>query len=174
MDIQEFLQLCVGKWFVQRTSHQLPPQKLASSRGDFWIEWLSPEDDRVSQMCQKMQCDPTAALGGLKTSWETIVPGEVDKQKGSSAVVLLPDSSNSAQGNFIQQLGKPGASPVQGSYCLQGTNALTLETVADGGWRSEERIWFASDNLRLRTSTVDRGNGEKVMSFYSEIRMGGV
>ncbi len=173
MDIQEFLQLCVGKWFVQRTSHQLPPQKLAASRGDFWIEWLPPEDTTVGQVCQKFQLDPDSALGGLKTTWETIVPGETDKQKGSSSVVLLPDATNSAQGKFIQQLAKPGSSPVRGSYCLQGTDALTFSTTSDGGWSSEERIWFASNNLRLRTSTVDCGDGQKVMSFYSEIRMGG-
>jgi hypothetical protein len=39
---------------------------------------------------------------------------------------------------------------------------------------SEERLWFASPNLRLRTSILKRFGGFSMASFCSEIRMGGV
>ncbi|MFS8836524.1 phycobiliprotein lyase, partial [Synechococcus sp. WC101] len=35
---------------------------------------------------------------------------------------------------------------------------------------SEERIWFASPNLRLRASTVKRFGGFSMASFCSEVR----
>jgi hypothetical protein len=37
---------------------------------------------------------------------------------------------------------------------------------------SEERLWFASPNLRLRTSILKRFGGFSMASLSSEIRMG--
>ena len=44
---------------------------------------------------------------------------------------------------------------------------LTLEV---GDFLMEERIWFASENLRLRTSLIKGNNGYSRTAFYSEIR----
>ena len=35
---------------------------------------------------------------------------------------------------------------------------------------TEERQWFASDNLRMRTIVAQYQDGRKQTSFYSEIR----
>jgi hypothetical protein len=37
---------------------------------------------------------------------------------------------------------------------------------------SEERLWFASPNLRLRTSILKRFGGFSMASLSSEIRLG--
>ena len=37
---------------------------------------------------------------------------------------------------------------------------------------SEERLWFASPNLRMRVSVLKRFGGFSMASFTSEIRMG--
>ena len=38
---------------------------------------------------------------------------------------------------------------------------------------TEERLWFASPNLRMRVSVIKRSGSFSVTSFISEIRMGG-
>jgi phycoerythrin-associated linker protein len=48
-------------------------------------------------------------------------------------------------------------------------NALTLVSERDNT-RCEERMWFESDNVRLRTTIVTQANGDALASFYSEIR----
>jgi hypothetical protein len=50
--------------------------------------------------------------------------------------------------------------------------ALTLTTEYETMW-SEERLWFASPNLRMRVSVLKRFGGFSMASFTSEIRMGG-
>jgi len=52
-------------------------------------------------------------------------------------------------------------------------DALTLMGESETLY-SEERLWFASPNLRLRTSTIKQLDGFSTASFCSEIRMGGV
>ena len=51
-------------------------------------------------------------------------------------------------------------------------DALTLVT-ATGNTSSSERVWFESNNVRVRTTITTQANGDSLASFYSEIRMGG-
>jgi hypothetical protein len=41
MDIQEFINLCAGKWFSQRTSYQLAAQKVANNKAEITIDLLA-------------------------------------------------------------------------------------------------------------------------------------
>jgi hypothetical protein len=58
-----------------------------------------------------------------------------------------------------------------GQFAIGEDEALTL-TTQHGETSSEERLWFASPNLRLRTSILKEANGFSATSFCSEIRMG--
>lgn len=62
--------------------------------------------------------------------------------------------------------------PVAGSYKMGDDQALTLITEYETMW-SEERLWFASPNLRMRVGVLKRFGGFSMASFTSEIRMGG-
>ena len=61
---------------------------------------------------------------------------------------------------------------VAGRYKIGSDDALTLTTEYETTWY-EERLWFASPNLRMRVSVVKRIGGFSTASFTSEIRMGG-
>ncbi len=56
-----------------------------------------------------------------------------------------------------------------GSYVLAKDEALTL-TIDNGAGYWQERIWYASDNLRLRQTLLKQGEDFKIAGFYSEIR----
>jgi hypothetical protein len=60
---------------------------------------------------------------------------------------------------------------VAGRYRVGEDGALTLITEYET-MSTEERLWFASPNLRMRTSILKRFGGFSMASFCSEIRMG--
>lgn len=165
MDIQEFINLCAGKWFSQRTSYQLAAQKVANNKAEITIDLLATDAADVVKLCLENNCQSQSSLGGWKASWDNSVDYGQPKKIGSSYLVLLP-SENFFQGKLIKSDGK---SSLVGEYHLRSDQALTL-TVEDKQNRIEERIWFASPNLRLRTSIIQSANGDRQTVFYSEIR----
>jgi len=68
-------------------------------------------------------------------------------------------------------MGYAEKAPVAGRYVMGNDDALVLITEYESMY-SEERLWFASPNLRLRTSVLKRFGGFSMASFCSEIRMG--
>ncbi len=153
MEIQDFLELCSGKWFSQRTHYNLAGQKVDNSKADLSIELLSADDPIVKQICAHN------ALGGLKSTWDTSVDWGKDKQIGSFVLVF------SEQGHLFSQ----GKSLLKGFYTLEQEEMLVLKVETDNQ-EIEERIWFPSPNLRLRTTVVKMNQGIPQTTFYSEIR----
>ncbi|WP_017306698.1 phycobiliprotein lyase [Spirulina subsalsa] len=166
MDINEFLAQCAGKWFSQRTNYQLVGTEVDNSKSDLTVEILSPQDPTVASLGAAEHLTPEQILGGLKMSWDNSVDWGKPKQVGFSLMVMIPDSNNPAQGQLIRS-----ATPQPthyGRYIL-AEDTLTLIIEEDSTY-AEERIWFASPNLRLRTSLVKQGETFVQTGFYSEIR----
>jgi hypothetical protein len=169
MDIKEFLDLSIGKWFVQRTNYHLTQTQADNSKADITIEMLSPDDPQVIQLCQQNNIDPNLSLGGTKHSWDNSVDWGKSKQQGSSLIVLIPDSDNSAIGRLLRKTEHQEEVSISGRYILGKDLALTL-IIETENFYAEERQWFASNNLKLRTTIVKAPNGSTQTYFYSEIR----
>lgn len=166
--IAEFLEKCVGKWFSQRTGHNLTDRKSVLGKGDLWMEALAADAPEAIALCQKYGADPQAIAAGLKMRWEAITASP-NKELGSSVLLALaPDPSGA--GPLLATPGSNGQ-PQPGRYSFGSDGALWITLPVEGGW-IEERIWFASDNLRFRSSTTTRSGGPTFASFCSEIRMG--
>jgi hypothetical protein len=86
--------------------------------------------------------------------------------------VSVPDPDNIHTGKLLREMGYAEKTPVAGRYIMGSDDALTLITEYET-MSSEERLWFASPNLRLRVSVLKRFGGFSMASFTSEIRMGG-
>ena len=56
-------------------------------------------------------------------------------------------------------------------YTMGDDDALTLVTEHENIC-FDERVWFESNNVRLRTTVITQASGDSLASFYSEIRMG--
>jgi hypothetical protein len=52
--IAEFLEKCVGKWFSQRTGHNLTDRKSVLGKGDLWMETLTADAPEAIALCQNM------------------------------------------------------------------------------------------------------------------------
>jgi len=171
MDIMEFFQLSAGKWFSQRTSHHLAFKQTEGGKSDLQIDSLAKDDPAVVQLCEQYDIDPASALGGARVTWDGTMEWDEGKHSGSTVLVPVADPDKPNEGKLIREMGYAEKAPVAGRYIMGADQALTLITEYETMY-SEERLWFASPNLRLRTSILKRFGGFSMASFCSEIRMG--
>lgn len=171
MDVKEFFQLSSGKWFSQRTSHHLAFKQSESGKSDIKIEMLAGDDPVVIDLCQQYDIDPKLAWGGARVTWDGTMEWDSEKHEGSSVLVPIPDLDTPQSGKLLRDVGYAEKAGVAGRYIIGSDDAMTLITEYETMY-SEERIWFASPNLRLRASILKRFGGFSMASFCSEIRMG--
>ncbi|CDM92417.1 MAG: phycobiliprotein lyase [Limnospira sp. PMC 1291.21] len=170
MDIVEFFELSAGKWFSQRTVHNLTSGSLEAGKSNLVMEALSPDDAIVIDICSHHGVDTALVAKGLKLTWEGTIESNPDQQRGSAVLVPLVVSDSPLQGKLLQQ-GGDRQTQLMGRYLMGKDDVLTLWLESDQ-FKAEERIWYLIPNLRLRTSIVHYSNGLALASFCSEIRMG--
>lgn len=166
MEIQSFLELCTGTWFSQRTRYQFDRQTSESHKSELTVEYLSADHPDLAPLYAPNGIAPDRSAGALKVSWNTAIDWNSPKQVGTTTLIFIADTESSGKLLRIQQA-KPS---LQGSYSLGSDDALTL-TLQEGTLEAQERIWFASENLRLRTTVLRQDeNSYCQTAFYSEIR----
>jgi hypothetical protein len=165
MDAIEFFELSAGKWFSQRTVHNLSSGELQAGKSDLKIEIVPATDAAVAKLCQQHSIDPTSAkLTAVRVSWDGTPDRSAPKQIGSTILAIVPNPDNPSEGKVLQSKGNS-------RYVMGPDDVLTLITESDT-LHAEERLWYLMPNLRLRTSVVKQANGTEQASFCSEIRMG--
>lgn len=169
MDIKDFLQQSAGKWFAQRTTYKLSDPTPENSKAEFSLELLSGEDSVVVELCQQHSISSPSNATGIKSSWDNSVDWGQDKKIGSTVIALIPNANAPHSGQLLRESHAGDKVPAKGHYILNNDDSLTL--ILEGeSFYSEERLWFASENLRLRTTLVKNAHGITQTSFYSEIR----
>ncbi len=177
MNIQEFFEQSAGKWFSQRTSHHLAFKQAENGKSNITIEMLCADAPEVVKLCEQYDINPQLALCGARVTWDGMMEwdgdGDAEKEqhKGSTVLVPVPDADKPNEGQLLREMGYAEKAPVAGRYIMGSDDALTLITDYETMY-SEERLWFASPNLRLRTSILKRFGGFSMASLSSEIRMG--
>jgi hypothetical protein len=171
MDIVEFFELSSGKWFSQRTSHHLAFKQTEGGKSDIQIEQLDKADPAVIQLCEQYEVDRALALCGARVTWNGTMEWDEEKHAGSTVLVPIADPEKPNEGKLLREMGYAEKASVAGRYSIGNDEALTLITEYETMY-TEERLWFASPNLRLRTSILKRFGGFSMASFCSEIRMG--
>lgn len=177
MDIIEFFEQSAGKWFSQRTLHNLTSGKLQAGKSELKIEILPATDPAVIQLCSEHSLNQASApLAGVRVTWNPIA--DQNLKNGSRLLVPIPNSDNPKTGKLLQSAGPASknalAKPAQGittRYIIGEDDVLTLIGESEGFY-AEERLWYLIPNLRLRTSVVKQPSGMTIASFCSEIRMG--
>ncbi|MER3492133.1 MAG: phycobiliprotein lyase [Mastigocladus sp. ERB_26_2] len=172
MSIEEFFELSAGKWFSHRTSHHLAFKQSESGKSDIVIEMLAADHPEVIKLCEQYEIDPKRASCGARVTWNGTMEWDEQDHKGSTVLVPVPNEDNPNEGKLLREMGYAEKMPVAGSYKIGDDDALTLITEYETMW-SEERLWFASPNLRMRVGVLKRFGGFSMASFTSEIRMGG-
>ena len=173
MDAMEFFKLSAGRWRSQRTTHHLPFRRSETGDSEIWVETLSASDAKVIEICELHQVDSSLAIGGAYVKWQGTMAwdrSDDENHEGSTVFALVPDADNPRQGQMLRERGYAEIVPVVGRYHMDDEDGLVLTTDYET-MSSIERFWFASPNLRLRTSTVKRFGGFSTASFCTEARI---
>ena len=169
MDIQAFLQLSCGQWLSQRTCHPLGQATSAAQTAQLNIEALALDNADVANLCKTASVDPDFALCAAKLSWES-TGFQVEKpEQGTLLMVPISSTHSGQQGQILQQVAQ---GPIyQLDFKIDPEEHLILTGMQEQLFL-EEKIWFASPNLRLRLSLLNRAEQVHQGTWYSEVRMG--
>ncbi len=172
MDGMKFFQKSAGKWRSQRTTHHLPFRRAETGDSEIIVESLGPEDQRIVEICQVHDIEPSLAVGGAYVTWYGSMAWdkEDENHEGSTVFALVPETDNPKKGKLIRERGYAEIVPVIGEYEIDRENGLVLITEYET-MSIIERFWFASPNIRIRTSTVKRFGGFSTATFCVEIRI---
>lgn len=169
MEIKDFFKQSAGKWFAQRTAYELDQKQSESSKSEIIFELLERDDSHIVNLCKQHQVDSSTIWGGAKISWDNSVDWGKPKQTGFSVLLPIPNPDNPNEGKLLRLANNLPSKDVAISYVLGDDDVLTF--IAEGkDINGEERLWFASPNLRLRANLEKHANGYSTASFYSEIR----
>lgn len=153
MDINTFLDKFAGDWFSQRTTYNISEDEVDNSKANLTIHLLSPMESQVTQLCHQYNLNLDLSLGIITSSWDNSPDWGKAKQVGSSLMLILRDDNDNNTGKILRVLNDNKG--LIGKYVLAEDESLTL-VIEESNQYIEERIWFASDNLRLRNTIVKK------------------
>jgi hypothetical protein len=173
MDAMEFFRRSAGRWRSQRTTHHLAFKQAEGGNSEIQVEALVADHPEIIALCEFHQIDPGLAAGGCRVSWGGSMgwDQEGENHEGNTMFALVPDEGNPRQGRLLRDRGYAEIMPVVGFYHMDDDGGLNLTTEYET-MSSVERFWFASPDLRLRSSTVKRFGGFSTASFCTETRIG--
>jgi hypothetical protein len=170
MEIVNFFEKLAGRWFSQRTTHDLTGQQSQAGQSNLEVEFMPASAAAVQALCRELAADPSHALCGLQVNQSSTIEGD-PKQWVSSTLVVPLSPEAGANGRLLRKMTSPGSQPSISQYSLE--NEILMIYNEDDTIRAEERWWFITENLRMRTSLLNGQNGVRLASFCSEIRLGG-
>lgn len=172
MNITQFVKLSIGRWRSQRSAHHLAFGHFEEVRSTIDISPLSTDDPAVVDLCKSYSIDSQAVISPFRMSWEGESDWDEDEtHEGSTVLVPIPDPNDPRQGKLLRDQGYAEAIAAVGKYRLSEDGTFILLTEYERA-AAEEKIWFATPNLRLRVSLIKTSDGAGVVtaSFSSEIR----
>lgn len=173
MDVVKFFQQSAGTWRSQRTTHHLAFRQSELGDSQIVVESLAADHPAIIEVCQLHQVEPSLSVGGSRVQWQGTMAWDNEgdeNHQGNTVFAIVPDAADPRQGRLLRERGYAEVTPVVGRYHLDDEGGLVLTTEYET-MSSIERFWFATPDLRLRTSTVKRFGGFSTASFCTETRI---
>ncbi|MBW4658322.1 MAG: phycobiliprotein lyase [Drouetiella hepatica Uher 2000/2452] len=169
MTMMEFFQKSEGVWFTQRTVHHFDTVADESGESKLYVGMVTADDDRIQQICEPQNIDPTSARGGASFMWQPHPSDQAPDPDKAAVLVDVPDDQTGRSGKLLRNQGYVEKIPVVSRYWFGKDGILTIDTDYDNS-QGQERCWFITDDFRVRVSTVRMANGIYLMTYCSERR----
>ncbi len=173
MDISTFVELSHGEWRSMRSGHSLAFQYFEEVLSEVKIQCLDKNDKSVAELASSVERIKGELIAPFSMAWEAESDWEPDDPTAVSSgqCILIPYQIDESHGHIIRSVGYAEAEQAITDYSFSSDGTLILRTVY-GQSIAEERIWFASDNVRCRSSILKTSEGSGILqtSFASEVR----
>mgnify|MGYP001793748950 CR=1 FL=1 len=173
MDAITFFQQSAGRWSSSRTTHHLAFKRSEIGESNIEVQSLEADSPQIIALCEMHQIDPAMAVGGSRVNWlGTMAWDKQDEEnhEGNTVFAIIPDEDNPTKGRLLRERGYAEIVPVVGRFHMDDLGGLVLTTEYET-MSSIERFWFATPNMRMRTSTLQRFGGFNSASFCVETRV---
>lgn len=169
MSVEQFFERSLGEWRSQRSSHNLAWTQFEQVTSEIIIRKLENTDDEVAKLCQANGVDEADIMTSVKMSWEGESDWDEETSEGESVLCVIKDGAQ--HGRLLRSIGYAETIPAVGNWEMTEDGVFVLDTMYDAA-AAEERIWFATPDLRLRVSQIRTSSGRGVMtaSLSSEVR----
>ncbi len=172
MAIEEFFTKSYGDWKSQRSSHNLAWGQFEAVTSEINIAPRALDDPEVLELCAANKVDAGDVALALGMEWEGESDWDDDEDtvmKGSTVMAVVKDSERT--GRLLRSMGYAEEIPAVGKWEINDDGVFVLVTPYEAA-AAEERIWFATDDLRMRVSQIRTSSGRGVVtaSFSTEIR----
>lgn len=166
MNITKLINLSLGKWRSQQSSHRLALDQREQFDDTLEVRLLSLEDHRLLRLCREYQIKPEWLESPIEWIWDD------SSQEIQRILLPIPDPKNEKQGQIIQEQGDTDGLNTTGTYLITEDGVLVL-SLSYGEAIAEERLWYVTPNLRFRVTFLKTNVGGKVTtaSFFSETRL---
>ena len=179
MDIVEFFRNSEGRWSSLKSDHHVDTTQQQSGRSTIVMELLELNDPSIVQLCDKHQLDPADLACAARVTWEGQMEGDSRTDRGAVLLAALRDREIPHRGQLLRSPGALGNAVAAGpsvshhtpsQYLVGQTGEITIIT-EETNRITTERIWFESENVRLRHINIQHTDGKNRVSFCSEVRL---
>ena len=176
MTIEQFIAQSEGSWRSMRSGHSLAFQQFEEVLSEITIEKIDKNNEGVNDLYQNHKqkedevytfIQPFKMSWSAESDWEPDDPSEVS----SGTCIIIPLKKDERSGFLIRSLGYAESQIAKSSYQFSSDGTLILKTHYEQSI-AEEKIWFASENVRCRSSILKTSEGSGILqtSFASEVK----
>ena len=173
MNIEEFFLKSVGEWNSMRSGHSLAFQEFDEVRSKINIVPSNSIDSRVIKFLKDNLITANSVNKAFLINWEVKSEwgDENQKENSSGESILIPIEISKNEGKIIRSVGYTESVQVVSLYRILDDGTLIINSEYSHIC-TEERIWFASNNLRSRSSVTRAIDSLAILqtSYASEIR----
>jgi len=173
MDIAKFVDISQGEWISMRSGHSLAFKQFEEIVSRVKIKLLNLKDSNIEKLLASSQFKTSDVVSPFKIEWEAESDwnNEGSDSISSGTCYLIPIPVSTSKGNMLRSIGYAEKISAVSNYTFLNDGTFCITTKYDYTI-TEERIWFASDNLRCRSSITSSLENKGILqtSFASEIR----
>lgn len=169
MTAEDFFKRSIGEWRSQRSSHNLVWTQFEQITSEIVISNLSDSSTDVIKLCKSNDVNVSDIILSFKMSWEGESDWDEEVSEGEAYMSVIKDGED--HGRLLRSVGYAETIPAVGRWHMTDEGVFVLKTFYDAA-AAEERIWFATPDLRMRVSQIRTSSGTGVVtaSFSTEIR----